>query len=373
MKHSLATGLRQVRCELERRRHRFGKKSKPPTDKRPCGVVGAGRFFHYAYVPALNRRNSPLFVSGIWARRDEAVRAAQRALRYETRSHSELETLLDSGIDAVVVLAPNALHFQYVRLALERGLHVFCEKPVTNSVADASTLHEIVERTKRTLMVDFNERYLDRNRLLGRVIEEGRIGRPVSVHAYHNQNLAGRWRSPAGLQRDVTGGGVVHNAGIHFINLFLHWFGVPERVHAVFENRVLPQECGEDTALCRFWFGNGVTATLEASLVGEVPTTYERIRIVGERGELNSDLKKGGIVGRLRDGSPLNVECEKEIISDSVFNALCAFERCVREGVTPETDIRDSIRTMKVVEALTWSALRAEDVRLEEVESKYAG
>jgi predicted dehydrogenase len=174
------------------------------------------------------------------------------------------------------------------------------------------------------------------------------------------------------LRKDVTGGGVVHNAGIHFINLFLYWFGDVDRVNAVFENRALPKECGEDTAFCRFWFRNGVAATLEASLANAVSTTYERVRIVGEKGEISSDLKKSDIHCRLEGKRRSKIPCKQEVISDSVGNALAHFERCVSAGTRPETDAEDFIRTMKVVEALTLSAQRGADIHLEELEQKYA-
>jgi predicted dehydrogenase len=250
---------------------------------------------------------------------------------------------------------------------------VFCEKPLANNVADALVLKSIANQTGRVLMVDFNQRYLDRNRVLKRVIAENRIGRITSVRACHNQNLTGQPDALTRLHKDLTGGGVVHNAGIHFINLFRHWFGEVDRVHAVFENRALPPECGEDTAYCRFWFRNGVTATLEASLANAVATTYERVHFIGERGEITSDLKKGDIHCQANGKQRLKIDCKKEVISDSVFTALQSFERCVATGTQPETDVNDFIETMKVVEALTLSAQRGAHVQLDELERKYAG
>ena len=353
-------------------RHRFGAKSNPPTGKLACGLIGAGRFFHYAYLPVLNRINSPLWISGIFTRSENTFRAAQAGLRYRTKCFSNLEELLGSGIQAVLILAPNHLHPELTRKALDHGLHVFCEKPLAPTVADALALKTILQKSDRRLMVDFNQRYFDRNRVLKHVVAEGHIGKITSVQAFHNQNLVSQLKFFTGFQKDITGGGVVHNAGIHFVNLFLDWFGAVEKVQAVFENRALPAECGEDTAQCRFWFTSGMTATLEASYVNAAPASYERVRFVGENGEIASDLKKCNITCRLKSNQSLKIACKREIVSDSVFNALEHFERCVRAGLQPETDIDDSIQTMKVIEALTLSAQRRAEVRLDEIERKYA-
>jgi predicted dehydrogenase len=371
IKHSLPTAIRTVVSRLETQRVRRAKKSAPPEDKIKCGLLGTGSFFNYAYVPALNKKASPLAVTGILARDEKKFSAAQNSLRHTAKPFSSADRLFDSEIQATLVLLPNHLHFQTAKSALERGLHVFCEKPLADSVADALALKRIAEKSDRILMADFNQRFFDRNRVLKNLIAENRIGKITSVHAFHNQDLRGL-KSFASLHRDVTGGGVMHNAGIHFVNLFLHWFGEVERVKAVFENRALPLECGEDTARCEFWFRNGVHAMLEASLANAVDTSYERVQFIGKDGEISSDLKKGNILLKPDGKRQLKIPCAPEIMPDSVFNALEHFAACVKNNSRPETDVEDFIRTLKVIEALTLSAARGTEVSLAEIEAKYA-
>ncbi len=370
--YSAATAVRRIISELDTRRLRLAPKSKPPANNLACGLLGAGQFFNYAYLPALNRKNSPLVIAGILARDENKFREAQRGLRYTTQRFSDADALLASGTNAALILLPNHLHPEFVKKALERGLNVFCEKPLGKNVADCLALKTVAEKSGRVLMVDFNQRYSDRNRVLKNVIAENRIGKITAVHAFHNQNLAARLKSFAPLHRDLTGGGVLHNAGVHFVNLFLHWFGEVDRVHAIFENRTLPATCGEDTAHCQFWFRNGMTATLDASLADAVDTSYERVQFIGEAGEITSDLKRSEILCRFPAKPLLKIPCKREIIPDSVFHALQHFEHCVKNGLRPETDVDDSIKTMKVIEALTLSAQRGAEVHLDEIESKYA-
>lgn len=362
--------MRQAVSKLETQRHRLATKTKAPPDKLHCGLLGAGSFFNYAYVPALNQKTSPLVVSGILARDKNKFAAAQRGLRHSAKHFSATAPLLASGIEAALILLPNHLHFEMAKAALARGLNVFCEKPLTNTVADALALKAVAQKSGRVLMADFNQRYFDRNRVLKNLLAENRIGKIISVHAFHNQDLRGL-KSFASLDRDVTGGGVIHNAGIHFINLFLHWFGEVERVRATFENRALPKECGEDTAYCEFQFRSGVRASLAASLANAVDTTYERVQFIGDAGEIASDLKKCNISLKPQGKRQLKIPCRPEIISDSVFNALNHFADCVEKNLRPETDVEDFIRTMKVIEALTLSAQRGADVSLAEIESRY--
>ena len=362
--------MRAAVSKLESQRVRLVNKSAPPEGRIKCGLLGAGSFFNYAYAPALNQKNSPLAVTGILARDKNKFSAAQKKLRHAAGHFSKTAPLLASDIEAALVLLPNRLHFETAKSALELGLHVFCEKPLTNSVADALALKTAAAKSGRVLMADFNQRFFDRNRVLEKLLAEDRIGKLKSVHAFHNQDLRGL-NSFAALHRDQTGGGVVHNAGIHFINLFLHWFGEVEKVKAVFENRALPRECGEDTAHCEFWFRNGVHATLDASLANAVDTTYERVHFIGDDGEIFSDFKKCEIRLKTAGKPQLKIPCRPEIISDSVANALEHFAACVKNHARPETDVDDFIRTLKVVEALTLAASRGETVLMSEIESNY--
>ena len=116
-----------------------------------------------------------------------------------------------------------------------------------------------------------------------------------------------------------------------------------------------------------------VTATLDASLANAVDSSYERVQFIGTDGEIASDLKRSEIVGEDRRKQQLKIRCKREIISDTVFNALAHFAHCVENQSRPETDVDDSIKTMKVIEALTLSAARGADVHLDEIERKYVG
>ena len=356
---------------MEARCHQLRWKTAPPAGRLRCGLLGTGHFFRYAYAPALNDRSSPITLAGLLARDGAKFPAAQKHLRHRVALYSEREALLTSGLEAAIILLPNHLHFEAAQAALERGLHVFCEKPLTPTVAEAAALQALAQKQGRVLMTDFNQRYFDRNRVLHRLIQEKAVGPVTAVHAYHNQDLR-RAKSLAALDARLTGGGVLHNAGIHLLNLLLHWFGPPETAQAVFENRVLPASCGEDTAHCKLRFAHGVQATLDASLVNAVDTSYERVEIVGERGRITSDLKKGNVQLHAPGRPPLTIRCRPEIMSDSVLAALKHFADCVRTHSPPETNADDFIQTLKTVEALSLAAQRGAEVAWTEIDSLYA-
>jgi hypothetical protein len=109
IKHSLTTALRQAVSKLETQRHRLAKKTRPPARRLPCDIVGVEHFFNYAYLPALNRKDSPLVVSGILTRGQNQFQHAQQGLRYSTTHFAGYDSLLASGIKSVLILLPNHL------------------------------------------------------------------------------------------------------------------------------------------------------------------------------------------------------------------------------------------------------------------------
>ena len=344
-------------------RIRLAAKTPVPAGRLKCGLLGAGDFFHYAHAPALNRPECPLGITGVWARQPATFAAVQRHLRYAARHFTERAPLLGSGIEAALILLPNRMHFDATREALDHGLHVYCEKPLALTVADARLLAGAQSTGRTVLMNGFNQRFFHRHQQITSILAENQLGPVTRVQAFHNQDLRGL-RDYAPLHREATGGGVLLNAGIHLLNLLLDWFGPVARVRARFQNLALPVECGEDTATCELWFHSGVHATLTASLANAADTTYERIQIQGHAATLETDFKRNTLT-RIEAGKPrLKIPCRPEIMSDSVAGALQHFHACIRDGQPPETGLDDFIRTLTVVEALTLAAQQGDEVNL---------
>lgn len=328
-------------------------KSKAPSTGLFAGLVGCGNFASFAYIPAFNSSRMPVVAFGLFSSNLSSSRRVQKLFRYKTQVFSSYEGLLRSGIRAVILTLPNHLHYQNIIKALESGLDVFCEKPVTNNLGDAVRIQEYLARTKNILMVGFNQRYLDRIKKIKSLIENNELGEIYEVNAYHNQNIVGHLKRSGWLNDSKkSGGGVLYNAGIHLVNLMLYFFGPVESVTAKLQYKEIPKDFGEDTADCDFNFKSGVTGRISASYLNEVNSSYEHFIIRGGKGEIYSDMKTSSImlkpVGASRWKS---VSCNKEVVADSVFNELLHFNNCIEARLCPDTDILDSINTQRVIEA----------------------
>jgi predicted dehydrogenase len=143
------------------------------------------------------------------------------------------EDLLElDGLDAVSVAVPTFLHAPIAIAALERGLHVLCEKPMARTAAEATAMVEVARAAGRVLDVGFNHRQRGDMLKLRQVIEAGRLGRPYYAKGW--------WLRRTGIPRlgswfvtaELAGGGPLVDIGVHVLDYAMYLLGGP-RVTAV--------------------------------------------------------------------------------------------------------------------------------------------
>jgi predicted dehydrogenase len=133
-------------------------------------------------------------------------------------------------LDAVDIATPNDFHSIIAVYALERGLHVFCEKPDAVSVAEAEKMKAAAEESGRVLMVMRNNRYYSNSRYLKRYIESGAAGEIYCGRCgwIRRRGIPGRggWFTT----KAKSGGGPLIDLGVHMIDLAMWLMGNPTPV-----------------------------------------------------------------------------------------------------------------------------------------------
>jgi len=122
------------------------------------GVIGLGAFARVARLPILAGMPK-VEMTACMARTPETVDQVSRQFGF-ARKYTDLEALIgDSGIEAAIVATPKPTHHDIVIPLLERGIHVFCEKPMAMSIPQAEQMVACAEANGRVLMIGFNRRY----------------------------------------------------------------------------------------------------------------------------------------------------------------------------------------------------------------------
>lgn len=194
--------------------------------------------------------------------------AAQQALP-NAEIYSDYRQLLDwhaHELDFVDIATPPVFHTEIARAALERGLHVLCEKPLTTSVDDAVLLTRVATRSRRVLFPCHNYRHAPVVQAVRRILRSGSIGevRSITQQTFRTTHAKGvsEWRPDWRRETELSGGGILMDHGPHTLYLAFEWLGgYPQAVSA--RSYSLDGLATEDNASCSLRFPGGVAhATL---------------------------------------------------------------------------------------------------------------
>ncbi len=138
--------------------------------------------------------------------------------------------------DAIFVLCRDCFHVDYIIKALEKGLDVISEKPMTTKWEDAIRVREAEKNSKGTVTCTFNYRYNPQHRLIKELVLAGKVGRVTHVDLnwyidiHHGSSYFNRWNR----RRENSGSLSIHKASHHF-DLVNWWIGCPDpkAVHAM--------------------------------------------------------------------------------------------------------------------------------------------
>lgn len=196
------------------------------------------------------------------------------------------------ALDAVVIATPSTLHAGMVRQALERGLHVFCEKPFVMDVAEGEALAQLAEDKGLVNQVGYHYRFVAAFEEAARLVRAGALGTVHHVRAEAHgpvvlQNKGGTWRSKKG-----EGGGALYDYACHALDLVNYVVGMPSAVSGVVLNSVFSQGV-EDEIYCTMHYDGGATGQLAVNWSDESQRKMStKVSVWGTNGMLVADRQE---------------------------------------------------------------------------------
>lgn len=363
------------------------------------GMIGGGQG---AFIGNVHRMAAALdgkieLVAGAFSGRAEVSAATGLALGLETsRVYADYREMLESEqrlpsdkrIDLVSIVTPNYLHFEAVKLALEHGFHVMCEKPVAFSYEEANALLQLQKQYGKIVALTHNYTGYPMIKEARALTRSGKLGKLRKIIAEYPQGwLSDRIEATGQKQAywrtnpEMAGAsGCVGDIGTHAENLIEYITGLRIQylaadVSAMVEGRLL-----DDDANILIRMEQGVKGVIIASQIANGDENELRIRIYGEKGGIewlqsepntlhyksNSGprqlLKPGGYAwlsaqtnkhSRLPGGHP---EGYIESMANLYRNVALAIE-AEKDGDSPDPDLdfpilEDGVRGMKFIEAV---------------------
>jgi predicted dehydrogenase len=323
---------------------------KPTSDsKLRLAVVGCGAVANIHHLPALavsERVDATVLVDA------DAGRARALADRFAVPAVLTDYRDLPGRVDAAIVALPNSLHAPVAIELLRRGVHVLVEKPMAMNVRECDEMIAAAEAGRTVLAVGLDFRFFDSSLLVGNLLRDGLLGdvRRFEMH----QGVIPRWPFATDflLKKEMAGGGVLADFGVHVLDLLLWWLGDWAEVE------YWDDAMGGIESDCelRLTMRSGVQGTVEISRTRNLANTclFEGARASLEVGVWEPDPeirllianRELSLAGRARPEAGAGLD-----FTDVFVRQLDDFAAAIRDRREPFVSGREGRRSLELIEA----------------------
>ncbi|MDK2981226.1 MAG: hypothetical protein PWQ55_1573 [Chloroflexota bacterium] len=305
----------------------------------------------------------------------------------------QAQEFISQDLDMVDVCSPNYLHPEHVKVALENGKHVYCEKPLGANLAQARELAQAAEKAGVLTHSAFTMRYHPAGQMAKSILASGILGEIYNFRAYlfHNSYMDPQRPTSWRLQKSISGGGALADLGIHSIDMVRYLLGeannvqcrtrtfISQRPKSAGSTEMVPVDV-DDWALCTLEMENGSIGTVETTRMSGGINDISRVQIFGSEGSLEVDFLNplqvslydrkqaktilGASDAPLAKGQrPLKEIYPPAKLSmgnfiDSHFASIMHFLYCIQEGQPSPADFNESLKDQEILEAAYLSADR---------------
>lgn len=178
---------------------------------------------------------------------------------------SDTARFFETPQDAVVISSPSPAHESACLTAFGRGLHVLCEKPLSNTLDSCRRIVDAAVAARRVLAVGFNLRYYPAFAFVKQVIDRGDIGTIDHVRVFGGHEGLPKFAHEWEYKAPMSGGGALMDVGIHMTDLTRYVLGEISEVSGVATESIWRVPGSEDNAMALFRNPQGVTAIYQAT------------------------------------------------------------------------------------------------------------
>jgi predicted dehydrogenase len=292
------------------------------------------------------------------------------ATKYGLRTFVDYSQALDQAPDLVIVSNPSSLHVATARAAVQRGINVFVEKPLSHSADGVAELVSDAESTGAVGLVGYQLRFHPCLERVDAILRDRLLGRVLSVNAHVGEYLPG-WHKYEDYRqmyaaRAELGGGVILSQ-IHEFD-YLYWlFGMPSRLFTCGGHLSDLELDVEDVASSVMQIeldGTAVPVLLHQDYVQRPPS--RGLEIIGTRGKLALDLVATRLIRYGEEGDVAEAFEPAGFQRNDLFLSQTRHTvSCIQRGEKPRVSLRDGAKSLLLALAARASMSRGDviDVR----------
>jgi predicted dehydrogenase len=380
------------------------------------GMIGykfMGKAHSHAYrdLPMFFPKTARPGMKLICGRDEAAVAQAADQFGWEGYVTDWRELLKRDDIDLIDINAPSNAHKEIALAAARAGKHLFCEKPLALTLADAREMLQAAEQAGVKHMVGFNYRFAPAVRLAKKLVDDGRLGQIYHFRAWFLQDWIVDpdfplvWR----LQKDIAGSGSHGDLGAHLVDLAHYLVGGMTEVIGMSETfikeRPMPSEMTglsakgskdgpkgpvtvDDATLFMSRFANGALGSFEATRFAPGHRCTNSFEINGSKGSVKFDFERMNELQVYFSGDADDVQGFRRVLATDPPHAYMdawwpaghtiGFEHtfihevvemmeALQQNRQPEPNFTDGVKCQEVLEAVDRSIEERRWVRVDEV------
>jgi predicted dehydrogenase len=321
-------------------------------EKIKWGVIGSGGIAWRRTIPEgiMPARNASLVaVYGTNRATNEKV-----AAEFGAAAADSIDDLLAADIDAVYIASPVQPHKAQVLACARAGKHVFCEKPLGRTVAEAEAMVAACKKAGVQLGTAFMMRFHSQHQKAAEMIRAGRLGKPVYARAqlsFWYPPMRGAFRQDPAL----GGGGSLIDTGNHCIDLLEFFFG-PVKSVSCFTNSTVHSYRSEDSAVVLLKFANGALGSVDVFFCIRDEGCRNALELYGSRGTIMAAGTIGqGSQGEMNAYLPNRIKIQPK--AQNTYRAeIEAFSAALLAGTPNPLSGELGLRSQKIIAACYKSA-----------------
>ena len=275
----------------------------------------------------------------------------------------QLEELFELGVDAVYVTTPNTLHVEPVLKCLDNDVHVFSEKPMATSLAEAEQIRERAARSKAIYNLGMNRRFASVYKRVKELIVAGELT-PYLANIKMNR---GELLNPAWTADPEVTGGFLYETPVHLIDLCRYLFGEVETVRCVAKQNLSKKEL--DTFAITLTFQSGILANFVTYAHAGWSFPFESIEVYGKYSTVTTqEMEKVMVSPGLNQ--PIQIEDFYQLSTTEKWGYVEEDRRfidAIVNGTEPPVPAEDAYRSAQLLEAIYESAKKGKEVNLRSV------
>jgi predicted dehydrogenase len=320
------------------------------------GIIGCGNVTELKSGQAYNKVTDSSLVAVM---RRDAAKAADYAQRHNVgKWYDDADKLMDDAeVNAVSIATPPSSHLNYALQAIQKGLNIYVEKPVTRNAAEAMEMAEAVKQSGAKLVVAHYRRALPMFLHVKSLLDAQTIGdvRTVQIRMWQKRepkliaDSETNWR----LNPEVSGGGYFHDLAPHQLDLMLYYFGEPEKYSGYSLNQANTSPA-DDHVCGQILFKNKVVVNGSWCFNVAESETTDTCEIIGSAGKITFPFFGTYVTCKTADGEETQNFTHPMHIQQPMIEKIVSYFK--GEGSNPCT-IDEAVVLMQIMDSFTKESL----------------